>query len=341
MKDIEQIKSFELIQTDEWPEYDLKITLKPSFKCNHRCWFCDEYDNKTKTWTKEQCDTVLSKLSTIPKDKRKIFFYFYGGEPTLSKYWEYLNYEIVKLFPDKELFIQTHTNMSLSKNRLETFLKKINKLKNRQHVIDICNSYHIGKQTVESYVEKMDICRKYNSLGFCFFSTEIPKKEQMLKELYYIANKYPKKLVMKFTEIENLSFKKNTEYEEFKKDVYLIGNDNGKSLEYRYWMKYYPELREFFEKGWNFKINDNVELNYSDVKGYNIHKKFKYMKCESGKKNIVIDHNLFVYRCNDYHYKNINPTYLTDLDFTTYLSKCEVCLLNACFDGLDFKKEKI
>ena len=25
----EKIKSFEIIQTDEWPQYDLKITLKP------------------------------------------------------------------------------------------------------------------------------------------------------------------------------------------------------------------------------------------------------------------------------------------------------------------------
>lgn len=333
-----KIKSFEIIKTDEWPEYDLKVTLKPSFKCNHRCWFCEEYNNNTKTWTKEQCDEVLLKLSEIPQSKKRIFFYFYGGEPTLSKHWEYLNYKIIEMFPDRELFLQTHTNLSLSKNRLETFLKKIDKIKQIKHTVNICNSYHIGKQPVEQYIEKMDICNRYNSLGYCFFSTEIPKKEKMLKELYSIIEKYPKKLVMKFTEIESLSLKYIKGYEELKKDKYLIGNDNGKSLEYRYWMKYYPELRNYFEKGWNFLIDGYKTMNYSDIKGNNIHKKFKHMKCSAGKKNIVIDHNLNVYRCNDYSYKNLKPLKLSELNFNNYFSKCEICLLNACFDGLDFKK---
>ena len=341
MNNLEIIKSFEIVKTEEWPDYDLKITLKPCFRCNHRCWFCDEYDNKTKTWTKEQCDNVLDKLAEIPKSKKKIFFYFYGGEPTLSKYWEYLNYRIVELFPERELFLQTHTNLSLSTSRLEKFLKEINRIKTSNHTVNICNSYHIGKQTVEEYVKKMDICKKYSSLGYCFFSTEIPKKEQMLKELHFIAKKYPKKLIMKFTEIENLSLHNYKGYEKFKDDDYLIGKDNGKSLEYRYWMKYYPELRMYFEKGWDFIIDGDKVINYSDVKGNNIHKNFKYMKCESGKKNIVIDYTLKVYRCNDYNYKNIKPLSLHELDFKTYFSKCEICLLNACFDGLDFKKVKL
>jgi organic radical activating enzyme len=341
MKNIDKIESFEIIKTGEWPEYDLKITLKPSFRCNHKCWFCTEYSNKTKTWTKDQCDQVLVKLKEIPKDRKKIFFYFYGGEPTLSEHWEYLNYKIVEMFPEKELFIQTHTNLSLSKKRLETFLKKINKIKQPNHIVNICNSYHIDKQPVELYIEKMDICNEYNSLGYCFFSTEIPKKKKMLKELYSIIEKYPDKLVMKFTEIENLAIKHYEGYEELKKDKYLIGNDGGKSLEYRYWMKYHPELRNYFEEGWNFLINDNKIVNYSDVKGNNIHKKFKHMKCSAGKKNIVIDHNLFVYRCNDYNYKNLKQLKLSELNFKNYLNKCEICLLNACFDGLDFKKVKI
>ena len=125
----EKIKSFEIIQTDEWPQYDLKITLKPCFRCNHKCWFCEEYDNKTKTWTKDQCDEVLNKLKDIPRDKKKIFFYFYGGEPTLSKYWEYLHYKLIQIFPERDLFIQTQTNLSLNEDRLKKFLHKINNIK--------------------------------------------------------------------------------------------------------------------------------------------------------------------------------------------------------------------
>ena len=333
----DKIKSFELIKTDEWPEYDLKVTLKPCFRCNHKCWFCNEYNNNTKTWTKEDCDKVLEKLKSIPKYKQKIFFYFYGGEPTMSKYWEYLNYRLIELFPEKDLYIQTQTNMSLNIKRLESFLKKVNQIKQKNHIIDICSSYHLNKQKVDKFIEKMYICKKYNSLGLCFFSTELPKKEQTLEELYKIAKHFPDKLKMRFTEKHNLQFLKIPGYEEYLKDEYLLGNDNGKSLEFRYWLKYYPELKKYFEQGWNFKVNDKI-FNFSEVSGYNIHKKFKFMKCDCGIKNMVIDHDLNVYHCNDDFYNGINIIKLDKLDLSTYLNKWVRCLNNHCYDGLDHKK---
>jgi len=337
MSVVDKIKLFELIKTKDWPEYDLKITLKPCFKCNHKCWFCDEYDNKSKTWTKEQCDKVLDKLKSIPKNKQKLFFYFYGGEPTLSKHWEYLNYKLVELFPDKELFIQTQTNLSLKPLRLENFLKKINKIKQKNHTIDICSSYHLDKQHVKDFIDKMYICERYDSLGLCFFSTELPKKEQTLRELYNIVQHFPDKLKMRFTEKHNLQFLKIPGYEEYLKDDYLIGDDHGKSLEFRYWLKYYPELKMYFEQGWNFKVNGEI-YNFSEVSGLNIHKKFKFMKCDCGIKNMVIDHDLNVYHCNDDFYNGINITLLDNLDLSTYLNKPLRCLNNHCYDGLDHKK---
>jgi MoaA/NifB/PqqE/SkfB family radical SAM enzyme len=334
----DKITSFEIIQHPEWFNYDLKITLKPTFKCNHRCWFCNEYDNSTQSWTAEQCDAVLDKLKEIPPNKKKIFFYFYGGEPTLSKHWEYLNYRLVEIFHDRELFIQTHTNLSLSPTRLDEFLKTITRLKSDSHKIDICNSYHIGKQTVEEYLEKMKICDSYDALGFCFFSTELPKKERMLKEFFTLADAYPDKLKVKFTEIENLKQLNLDGYAEYLFDEYLVGDDDGKSLEFRYWLKHHPELRQYFEDGWYFKINDDDVLNYCEVKGYNIHKRFKFMKCDCGIKNMVIDHNLKTYHCNDDFYNSINVHNLHDIDMSKYFSKAVRCLNSACYDGLDHKK---
>ena len=334
----DKITSFEIISHPEWFDYDLKVTLKPTFKCNHRCWFCSEYDNSTQSWTKEQCDAVLEKLKQIPQNKKRIFFYFYGGEPTLSKYWEYLNYRLVEIFYDRELFIQTHTNFSLSFDRLSTFLKTISTKKSKLHHIDICNSYHIGKQDVNDYIKKMHLCNEYDALGFCFFSTELPKKQQMLDELHNIARVYPHKLKIKFTEIENLTYLNLPEYQEYLNDEYLVGDDNGKSLEFRYWLKYHPEYKQYFEDGWYFKINDEITLNYCEVKGYNIHKKFKFMKCECGIKNMVIDHNLKVYHCNDDFYNNINISNLENIDMGKYFSKLVRCLNSACYDGLDHKK---
>ena len=338
MKSFEsKINQFELIQTDQWPTYDLKITLKPSFKCNHKCWFCSEYDNSTSMWSEQDVALVIEKLSTIPVDRKKLFFYFYGGEPTLSPHWQYLNQQLLKIFSDRQVFIQTQTNMSLSTYKLDSFLADINTYKSDNHTIDICSSYHIGKQTADEFIEKMKICDKHECLGLCFFSTEIPKHDQCVEEFNQLAREFPEKIKLRFTETHNLKNKKISGYEQHLHDEFLVGDDNGKSLEFRYWLRKYPEWRKFFEPGWNFDVDGDV-YNFSEVSGNNIHKRFKHMKCECGTKNMVIDHNLNVYHCNDDFYKGINISRLENIDIEQYLSRDVRCLNTACYDGLDFRK---
>ena len=329
------MKSFKLIKTQHYPEFDLKVTLKPCFRCNHNCWFCEEYDNASPVWTKDDCDFVIEKLKDIPKDKKKIFFYFYGGEPTLSKYWEYLNYKILEDFNDRELFIQTQTNLSIDKDRLKQFCKNV-----EGQPVDICSSYHMGKQKVKDFIEKMHICNEYGVLGLCFFSTEIPKEEQFIHEFNTIAAEFPNKLKVKFTEIDSLVDRRDIKgYEHLFDHKQLVGTDRGKSMEYRYFTTAYPELTDYFEEGWNFECDDEVK-NYSTVKAENIHKQFKYWKCDCGTKHAVIDHTLTVYHCNDFCYKDTLPTKLDEIDFSEYFNKSQRCLVNACYDGLDHAKYK-
>jgi organic radical activating enzyme len=328
---------FELIQSGQWPKYDLKVTLKPCFRCNHNCWFCSEYDNRTHMWSKDECDVVLDKLQELPVNKKKIFFYLYGGEPTLSKHWEYLHYRLVEMFKDRELFIQTQTNMSLTEQRLDRFLEKINNVKESSHTIDICSSYHLDKQKVDDFIKKMDICNNYNSLGLCFFSTEIPKEDQFLSEFSMIAAKYPSKIKLKFTVLDRQEYITNPDLKHLYEDDYLLGEDGGRYIEYRYFMRKYPELVNYLESGWNFRVDNKIK-NYVDIKNEQIHTKFKYMKCQCGTKGIVIDHNLKVYHCNDDYYNRINISDLHDINFEKYLRKDVRCLNRECWDGLDFTK---
>jgi len=331
------MKSFKQIKTEEWFEYDLKITIKPCFKCNHKCWFCSEYDNSTSVWTKDHCDLVIEKLATIPKNRKKIFIYFYGGEPTLSQHWEYLHERIIDILNDRTLYIQTQTNLSLSKKRLDSFLKNITETKQEHHTINICSSYHIDKQPVDEFIEKMGVCDEYDCLGLCFFSTEIPKHDQCIDEFNRLLDVYPNKIKLRFTETHNLANKNMPGYKHLLDDQFLVGDDNGKSLEYRYWLRLFPEWKTHFETGWNFDVDGKI-YNFSDVSGNNIHMKFKYMKCDCGVKNIVIDHTLNVFHCNDDYYSDINKTPLSQLDIKTYISRPVRCLNNACYDGLDFHK---
>lgn len=331
------MRSFSLIPDNSWFDYDLKVTLKPSFRCNQRCWFCSEWNNSTPMWSMEDCDKVMDKLHDIPKDRKKIFFYLYGGEPTLSEHWEYIQYKIIEMFPERELFIQTQTNMSLKSVRLDQFLSSATKIKQDSHTIDICSSYHIGKQPVEEFLTKMDICAKYDSLGYSFFSTEVKKEAQFLSEFKLLANEYPDKMKLKFTQLTDLADTHDTVYAELLRDEYLLGDDRGESLEYRYFMRKYPELERYLEHSWTFDV-DGTAMNYAKVKSTGTYRKFKYMKCAAGKKNIVIDHNLKAYRCNDYYYSNIEPIHIDELDINNFISKYNRCLSCKCTDGLDHRK---
>lgn len=330
-----KIKNFELIQTDKYPEFDIKVTLKPSFRCNQSCFFCEEYDNSSYQWTKEDCDLVLDKLMTIPEDKESIWIYFYGGEPTLSEHWEYLQYEIIRMFPYKQLFIQTQTNMSVDINRLKLFLSQVNEVKQPNHIIDICGSYHLGKQTVEEYLEKMVVCEEYNALGLTFFNTDLLQKEKFFKEFYILVARFPEHVKLRFTEL-GLGVQDTKEAKQYPE------TDDLKSYEYNYLMKNHQELRNFFEEGFNFIVETKGEeiMNFAEVSAKNVHKNFRLLKCKCGSKNIVIDHNLKAYHCNDDFKNNINVFDIKDIDLNEFLKRDVFCMNKACYDGLEFRKWK-
>jgi MoaA/NifB/PqqE/SkfB family radical SAM enzyme len=329
---MERINTFKLVQTPDYPDFDLKITLKPSFRCNQNCWFCEEYDNAASDWSEADCELVLSSLDDILGEYRdkKVFIYFYGGEPTLSKNWENIQYAIVKNHPGNELFIQTQTNMSINRKRLGGFLKKINSIKSAKHTIDICSSYHLQKQRVEIFKEKMAICEQYDALGLCFFNTDYLNEEQFLNEFYYLCEHYPEKMKLRFTEIGD-GVDTKLEAKKYPK------TDNLEAFEFNYFMKKYPQLNKYFEQGFNFDVDGKI-MNFSEVNANNIHKKFKLMRCECGSKNLVIDHNLMTYQCNDDFYNNHSSVHLSVLDFGSMISKEKYCMNNECYDGLEFVK---
>jgi organic radical activating enzyme len=321
------MKLFELVETDEYPTFDFKVTLKPSFRCNQACWFCDEYDNKSYEWSKEDCDKVLDKLDSVLKPYQSIFIYFYGGEPTLSEYYEYLHYELIKRHKDKKLFIQTQTNGSMNKERLITFLNTLELQDN--HILDISTSVHLNKQKKLDLIDKLKILREYNALGNIFPSTEYNHEEQFIEELRLMIHEFDNKVKIKFTEIGTGIIDTP--------EAQLYPSDQGdiKSFEFRYFTQKYPFLLNHLEEGFNFQVDDKV-VNYSMVKARDIHKQVRFMKCECGTKNLVIDHNLKMYRCNDDFKNNIGIQDISE----DLVIKNKYCLNKACYDGLEFKKWK-
>ncbi|EAL2698631.1 hypothetical protein AZ702_09015, partial [Campylobacter coli] len=52
---------------------DLKITLKPTYKCNQMCSFCCEYDNSFPEWDRSTITRLIDKLKDTPDRFQKIF----------------------------------------------------------------------------------------------------------------------------------------------------------------------------------------------------------------------------------------------------------------------------
>ena len=321
------MKSFELVPHPEYPSFDFKVTLKPSFRCNQNCWFCTEYDNSSDQWSMDDCNRVLDKLEGVMEPYDSIFIYFYGGEPTLSKHYEYLHHELITRFRGKKMFLQTQTNLSMPMGRWTEFLESLDL--GPRHKLDISPSYHLGKQEIKHFIEKLYLIHRHDALGLIFTSTDFINEEQFMHEFTELLFHFPGYVKLKFTEIGS-GVSESPEAKKYPK------TDKLKSFEYNYFITKYPWMRVYFEEGFNFRIDGTRVLNYSEVKAHDHHKQFRLMKCECGTKNLVIDHNLKMYRCNDDFYNNIGVQDITEpLDI-----KNKYCLNNACYDGLEFKKWK-
>lgn len=243
--------------------FDFKIMLQCSYRCNHGCWFCNEWDNKTNLWSRDQCDLVIDKLRHVPTYKNKIYVLFYGGEPTLNEHWEYMHHRLVEIFTERELLIQTQTNLSIDSVRLNNFLTDINKEKQPHHVIDISSSYHIGKQPVEEFIEKMDILQPHVGFGSCMFGSElICKEQQTLHEFETLNNRYPGKVCYRHTVVNDPSVVFNKKgFERYKAVAAELGLNMSESqdIEYKYLKQNFPELvPRYHPFGYDIIPNTNI-----------------------------------------------------------------------------------
>jgi len=322
---------FELLNKSFPYDTDLKITLEPSYRCNQQCWFCTEYDNNSKDYTINDIDNIIIKLKEILNTLKikTLFIYIYGGEPTLNINLFYMLKELDKLIFnynfDKSL-IQIQSNLSISTDRLLEISRYTFNTK-----LEICSSYHVGYQSVKTFLDKLDILNNYNKLGYCFVNSDYTQEDRFIEEFNILSKKYPDKIKIRFTEVE-LNFKNKDKISKYpkmdKKDLF--------EFEYKYFSNKYTYLLNYLEDKFTFNFDDKV-LNYSELVGKSLNY-FRMFKCEAGKKSIVIDHQLIVYPCTHYAKYNICSKKLEDFNINDL--KSNYCLLYRCYDGLEFKKWK-
>lgn len=237
---------------------DMHVMLQTSYNCNHRCWFCTEWSSNGKSWTKSECDLVVDKLTQLPPEKNKIFIQFHGGEPTLCDHWEYIQYELVDRLKDRELFIQTQTNLSLSKDRLANYLDEIHKRRQKHHVIDINGSYHLGKQHINEYVEKMKMLTPRVAFGGVQFVGEIMcREEKTINEYNILENSFPGQICYRHVVVNQPG--KTSIKNRYKTFSETDNTGNRTNIEYRYTVQNFPELlSRYYPHGWLLRFNTNM-----------------------------------------------------------------------------------
>lgn len=302
------MKSFEL-NRDYNRNFDLKITLKPTYKCNQMCSFCMEYNNSFESWDIETVDLLCKKLEELPEKFKNIFIYYYGGEPTLFKYLEYLTSNLFKTFKNRNVFIQCQTNGSISFERIKNF---------NYNNFEFCTSYHLGKQDIHEFIDKLKLMRKMNILGYCFINTEMDKEEQFIKEFNILKEIIPDKLKMRFTFYPNATIR-----------------------DYDYFIKKYPFLNNFCEEQFEFNVDGEV-IGYDEFYNKRMNT-FKNMKCRCSAMSVVINWDKSVFYCDDETRVLLNPhnrklLLLKDLDFNTFFRPFKICQEMWCHRGLDFSK---
>lgn len=291
---------------------DLKITLKPTYKCNQMCSFCCEYDNTFPEWDRSTITRLIDKLKDTPDRFQKIFVYYYGGEPTLFKHLEELTEKLFEVYKDRDLFIQCQTNLSIDKNRLYNF---------KYNNFEFCSSYHMNKQKVEDFIEKLNILKELNILGYCFMNTYLDQEQQFIKEFNALAQAIPDKLKMRFT-VDNT-------------------NPGSKHMNYEKLIKTYPFLNNYLETQFTFLI-DSKEVIYDKAYNEGLYKQCRFCKCEVGSKSLVINYDELCYHCDDesnkFNNKEIKGLPLKDLDLNNFFVPYKICRVKQCHRGLEFKK---
>jgi len=290
------VNTFRHLKHSSYPNFNRKVTIIPSYRCNQMCSFCEEYDNKSSDLSLEDFYTLFDHV-----DPQHLWAYFYGGEPTLNKHWEEMNHAMGDFI--KEGWIQTQSNLSINFSRLETFCGEYKS----STPLDICTSYHLGKQSIDTFVNKALLLQEYGMLGYIFVSSEIDKEEQFIEEFGLLVHLFPIKVKTRWTETLESTSKERT-----------------------YFTTKYPWLNNYKEQGFNFLV-DKQPVSYDDVRTKNLFKEFRLMKCDCGSKGLVLDNNGNYYYCMHDFKEGFKP-------LTQPKREDTFCLHKACSDGLEFTK---
>jgi len=266
-----------------------EITLIPTYRCNFKCIYCFETDDKTSVWNKEKVQNLKKYSKETFKNRKIIKISLFGGEPMLE--WEllkeYLDY--VHLLKEKYCFmleLAITTNGYLIDN--EKYIKELfadYKIGAIQITIDCSKKYHNTRRILKNNGKTYD------------------KIIQNIKKIisYLIIHNIETQVHLRVNLLNNMP----------DEIIPLLNEFNKEEKKY---------IKIFFRSIWNTKTfntkNSNAQNNlqgfYALAKkqNYNLflpenERTYAYCEAGSGKNSVHINPDLTIWKCtNDLETKN-------------------------------------
>lgn len=268
---------------DRIPENFLMIRFVATRYCNYRCPYCYVPLKKRTKWktmfSHHTKDEWLKALKENFSDKY-LEFYFTGGEPLIVKECVLMIKELVNW--ENVHKIRIDSNISL----VDSFLKEVQSEK-----IEFLTAFHPTQTSLEKYLSKVLILKKYRMLGIVNFVAS--------KENLKVIGMPPHKLIEIFE----------------KEDIFLnVAKDfMCKRYDYSY-DKNYKEYIDMFQYPLDRFYMDGIPLN----KGY---------LCAGGKHYIFFNRHGNAYSCGNSHYRKEGLGNIFDgtLRLKKNLCACEEC----------------
>ena len=288
----------------------LVITVRLSEKCNHKCTYCNEYNNsdvfKSIEYMKDFFHRILSDVSG-----RNVHFYMHGGEPTIVPGFYDVISEIIDTYDF--VFFEVQTNTSRTLRWFKQFDKYAGKIEFS------CSYQQHQHRNLESFYEVSGHLMNVGTLSSVDVMLEKGNEEAVMEVVNELKNMGFGKLL----HLNYVDFKYNKKYY----NIEYLMSDGVVNTE---------DLQVSYKDGTKTTVGKNALHQNGDDN-------FNMFKCSAGGKNLVININGDVYYCMSHKAREIPKFNLySGNEITKVISKPWIlCSFGRCYCEVYLEKVRV
>lgn len=283
---------------------DVCVKIRLTNQCNYKCPYCYYRNNKEPNIPWKNLQRIIDFLKILNKDY--YYIYIHGGEPTIHPDFIKFNAELNKALQGKDYFIYFDTNFS--QDNIQYWYNLLDNVDKSKYKINA--NLHYGHERPEFY----ENYRKLYKYG-----VEMQLNIMVFYSIYYKCLDMFDVLKSEFDNVIP------------KPVFYLMDEFRYSPLERLFFYEKDPRKFYWIDKNGLENIYSLNEIEFRKLNN------FSFLKCDYGKKGIVIDTNGDFYFCTAHHLQRnrieINsPMNIFNDDLEKYfkIKKPKYCMFHSC-----------